>query len=43
MAVLKDMTFFRGYDQDDFIKIAMKDFIFSRSELENLYKQHAAL
>jgi len=34
MAILKDSKFFNTYDPDKFIKIAMKDFIFSKKDLQ---------
>lgn len=33
MAVLKDFRFFKSYDPDDFITIAIKGFVFAGAEL----------
>ncbi|CAK88464.1 unnamed protein product (macronuclear) [Paramecium tetraurelia] len=42
ITILKDQKFFNNYDPDKFIKIAMKDFIFSKKDLRKYYDQFAA-
>ena len=42
IAILKDQKFFNNFDPDKFIKIAMKDFIFSKKDLRKYYDQFGA-